>query len=624
MPWATPMAWSHRSKCTAVVSARSTSPHMCSVELMSPGSISRVAIRLQAPPSAVTLTASTECPLVAYVSTHSGNGAILRNTLPGTSALFLRDTEPLDVSAPPGLTGQVSPPDAVQAASHTEETARASSQDAEQPGSQTPQQKADSTALSLSPIGPRQSTALPLPLVHRTTIQEILERSHWHDLLQSSELQTELLHHCPFCRQWCMDTAAIKRHMMQQHAESPRARDIPRGRAKEAKGRIATPGPGVDWDNQDWGQSWCQNRSSDMSDLVNRMSQLLIKHEYAINSLKQDSTVYFFVQPGPQGLLPILFNTSEKWNQVQHETPEQTEESLRLVLLKALLIELGQRLKNSQNNEEAMQAAQEMGWITAEGRWKTLVWNLQTAALEEVPNGPNGKTWATETIIAEAVELRKLIDPETVFRQGPLQSSSSILGAVGLRAQCSWEGGSRLGNRPVMDRLRCLSYAGLPSPPGEGRPVATGLLSAMVGSLGPAGHAAVLQSLLWPMWMDPDRQCYAPGLIKHLWRRAAQAPNTALHLRGDLFWMPMAAKWQFVQAVHPMILLRSLLSAFSDSLDTGEWGMHLQTFDLAFEGLTLLACHADTAMRTGNTVITAGACGCLGTLHRKAQIAWLC
>ena len=219
MPWATPMAWSHRSKCTAVVSARSTSPHMCSVELMSPGSISSVAIRLQAPPSAVTLTASTECPLVAYVSTHSGNGAILRNTLPGTSALFLRDTEPLDVSAPPGLTGQVSPPDAVQAASHTEETARASSQDAEQPGSQTPQQKADSTALSLSLIGPRQSTALPLPLVHRTTIQEILERSHWHDLLQSSELQTELLHHCPFCRQWCMDTAAIKRHMMQQHAE---------------------------------------------------------------------------------------------------------------------------------------------------------------------------------------------------------------------------------------------------------------------------------------------------------------------------------------------------------------------------------------------------------------------
>ena len=98
------------------------------------------------------------------------------------------------------------------------------------------------------------------------------------------------------------------------------------------------------------------------------MSQLLIRHEYAINSLKQDSTVYFFVKPGPLGLLPILFNTSEKWNKVQRESPEKTEESLRLVvLLKALLLELGQRLTNYKNNEESQQAAKEMDWIDAEG-----------------------------------------------------------------------------------------------------------------------------------------------------------------------------------------------------------------------------------------------------------------
>ena len=389
-----------------------------------------------------------------------------------------------------------------------------------------------------------------------------------------------------------------------------------------------------------------------MSDLVNRMSQLLIKHEYAINSLKQDSTVYFFVQPGPQGLLPILFNTSEKWNQVQHETPEQTEESLRLVLLKALLIELGQRLKNSQNNEEAMQAAQEMGWITAEGRWKTLVWNLQTAALEEVPNGPNGRhglrrpSLPRQSSYANSSIRRR--SSGKGLSKAPQASWVQLALELSVRGKGLAPGKSSSHGSVALPFMRWAAVSA-----GEGRPVATGPLSAMVGSLGPAGHAApggrsatqvppsfnlenwrladgpqslssVLQSLLWPMWMDPDRQCYAPGLIKHLWRRAAQAPNTALHLRGDLFWMPMAAKWQFVQAVHPMILLPSLLSAFSDSLDTGEWGMHLQTFDLAFEGLTLLACHADTAMRTGNTVITAGACGCLGTLHRKAQIAWLC
>ena len=58
-----------------------------------------------------------------------------------------------------------------------------------------------------------------LPLVLRPSIRDVLARSHWHTLLSCSELQLELQHHCPFCRQWCMDTAAIKRHMTQQHPE---------------------------------------------------------------------------------------------------------------------------------------------------------------------------------------------------------------------------------------------------------------------------------------------------------------------------------------------------------------------------------------------------------------------
>ena len=56
-----------------------------------------------------------------------------------------------------------------------------------------------------------------LPLLDRPSIRHILARSHWHALLDSTEVRTELQHHCPFCRQWCMDTAAIKRHMTLQH-----------------------------------------------------------------------------------------------------------------------------------------------------------------------------------------------------------------------------------------------------------------------------------------------------------------------------------------------------------------------------------------------------------------------
>ena len=58
-----------------------------------------------------------------------------------------------------------------------------------------------------------------LPIICRPSIRSTLLKSGWHALLHCQELQTELEHHCPFCRQWCMDQAAIKRHMTQQHDE---------------------------------------------------------------------------------------------------------------------------------------------------------------------------------------------------------------------------------------------------------------------------------------------------------------------------------------------------------------------------------------------------------------------
>ena len=185
--------------------------------------------------------------------------------------------------------------------------------------------------------------------------------------------------------------------------------------------RATTPGAGTrtkprTGDSQPhWGTPWSQQTP----DIVHRLSQLVIKHEYAINNLKQDSTVYLFIKPGAQGLLPLLFSTSEKWNQVQREHPEQTEESLRLVLLKAFLVELGLRLRNSKESEEAQQAAKELGWLTEDGKWKTLTWNPAAGALEEVPRG---KTWTTDAMIAEAVELRKLVTADTIYRFQSIKS----------------------------------------------------------------------------------------------------------------------------------------------------------------------------------------------------------
>ena len=99
---------------------------------------------------------------------------------------------------------------------------------------------------------------------------------------------------------------------------------------------------------------------------------------------------------------------------------------------------------------------------------------------------------------------------------------------------------------------------------------------------GPSGLSVALQCLLWPMWQDPGQQTFTSGLVKHLWKRIVQAPNAAIHLKGDLFWMPLASRWCTVQA-HPTSLHRLMLHTFSSSYNPGEWGVHLHNFGVTPE-----------------------------------------
>ena len=81
--------------------------------------------------------------------------------------------------------------------------------------------------------------------------------------------------------------------------------------------------------------------------------------------------------------------------------------------MKAFLIELCNRLTNTAKNEETMQAAKAMGWLTESGEWKTLTWDPTLEKLQEVPGAP---TKTTERLIQEATELRKTITAENLYR----------------------------------------------------------------------------------------------------------------------------------------------------------------------------------------------------------------
>ena len=80
---------------------------------------------------------------------------------------------------------------------------------------------------------------------------------------------------------------------------------------------------------------------ADLQQMVHRLSQLAIKHGYVLSSIKQDTSLFLFVKPGPERLIPILFAASEKWHQTQKEAPRLVDSSVRIVPMKVLLIELG-------------------------------------------------------------------------------------------------------------------------------------------------------------------------------------------------------------------------------------------------------------------------------------------
>ena len=111
-------------------------------------------------------------------------------------------------------------------------------------------------------------------------------------------------------------------------------------------------------------------------------SQFAIRHEYVLNSIKRDTSLFLFVKPGAEGLMPILFAASEKWHQTEKES-RLIGSSLRTLLMKALLIELGNRLVTTSQSEETMQVAKDTGWVAENGEWKTLCWDPTSEQLRK-------------------------------------------------------------------------------------------------------------------------------------------------------------------------------------------------------------------------------------------------
>eukprot|EP00439_Symbiodinium_sp_Y106_P079800 s745_g18.t1 len=119
-------------------------------------------------------------------------------------------------------------------------------------------------------------------------------------------------------------------------------------------------------------------------------------------------TMYLFVRIGPNGLIPILCQTAEKWRLLRETEPTKLTYSLKMALFKQLLISLHEGLTTTAKDKQAMDKAQATGWLDEYKHWRMLKWNPQQQKLEV---DVNLRTVSTEDMLGQVRGLLSDLAP---------------------------------------------------------------------------------------------------------------------------------------------------------------------------------------------------------------------
>eukprot|EP00439_Symbiodinium_sp_Y106_P052744 s4389_g7.t1 len=95
---------------------------------------------------------------------------------------------------------------------------------------------------------------------------------------------------------------------------------------------------------------------------VNTLSQMVLRQEQTLASMRQDTVVYLFIRSGQEGMIPVLCAAADKWRKMKEEKPDQLTYSLKIAMFKQLLISLHQRLSETYKDNEAMTRAAKLNW----------------------------------------------------------------------------------------------------------------------------------------------------------------------------------------------------------------------------------------------------------------------
>eukprot|EP00439_Symbiodinium_sp_Y106_P010489 s6324_g1.t1 len=202
-----------------------------------------------------------------------------------------------------------------------------------------------------------------------------------------------------------------------------------KGQYRPSRPSLADMGPLGSWEsgytsgfggqtNNPWNQTQNLQTSLDfdpewMTQKVNTLTQLVLRQEQTITSLRQDTVVYLFVRSGPDGMVPVMCEAADKWRTMKTETPEKLTYSLKLTMFKQLLISLHQRLTETAKDDAAMERAKALNWVDEQKNWRHLHWNPAQQRLE-IDNGL--RPISTEDLLAQLVQMRKAVTEDTLLR----------------------------------------------------------------------------------------------------------------------------------------------------------------------------------------------------------------
>ena len=156
-----------------------------------------------------------------------------------------------------------------------------------------------------------------------------------------------------------------------------------------------------------------------MEDRIQKLTRAL-RQEQTLASLRQDMTMYLFVRIGPNGLIPILCQTAEKWRLLRETEPTKLTYSLKMALFKQLLISLHEGLTTTAKDKQAMDKAQATGWLDEYKHWRMLKWNPQQQKLEV---DVNLRTVSTEDMLGQVTCV--CVCPRNLESHNPVESEGS-------------------------------------------------------------------------------------------------------------------------------------------------------------------------------------------------------